>query len=455
MVRKTTAGLTATMVQLCAALLTAFVLARSLGPDHLGQYYLLYTLTLTISLFGSLGVETANSVFVGRGEEHPGRIHTASLVLTALLGGSALLLAWVAYPLPGLGLAGRVDRLNFLISLATVPFILYQNMVWSILIGTGHLVLMSRTKILIAVLRLCGDLTVVGLLCWPAGANPAGANPAGAALAVRWLLASFLLCSALGALALLLTSLPVARPRALRTKALLGRLMGFGIQSHLGTIAGQLHSRADTFILNAMHGTAAVGLYSVAVQAAELPILFFSAIQNAVFARVSGSDRAEATRMVSFLIRLGCAAWLLLVALGITVVAPLLTWILGPAYQTSGVAFSLLIGGTASIGISRLCSPYFLGQLKRPGLLSGLAWLNVLINLAACGLLIPNMSVLGAAAASLISYTSGLVLLLLFYCHFSRECVMDVLRPRRDDFEVLVRALRSLAPARAAGEIRN
>ncbi len=32
---------------------------------------------------------------------------------------------------------------------------------------------------------------------------------------------------------------------------------------------------------------------------------------------------------------------------------------------------------------------------------------------------------------------------------------MDVLRPRRDDFEVLVRALRSLAPARAAGEIRN
>jgi len=449
-VRKTTAGLTATVVQLCSALLTAFVLARSLGPDHLGQYYLLYTLTLTISLFGSLGVETANSVFVGRGEEQPGRIHTASLILTALLGGTAFLLAWSAYPLPALGLVGRVERLDFLISLATVPFILYQNMVWSILIGTGHLVLLSRTKILIALLRLTGDMTVVGLVCWPGGPDSAGT-----AQAVRWLLASFLVCSALAALALLLTSLPVARPQPLKARGLVRQLMGFGLQSHLGTIAGQLHSRADTFILNAIHGTAAVGLYSVAVQAAELPILFFSAIQNAVFARVSGSDPDQATRMVSFLIRVGCAAWLLLVGLGITVVAPLLTWILGPAYQTSGVAFSLLIGGTASIGISRLCTPYFLGQLKRPDLLSGLAWVNVIINLTACILLVPGMSVLGAATASLISYTSGLVFLLIFYCRFSRECLVDVLRPRWDDVQVLRQALRSLAPARSAGGVTN
>jgi len=445
-VRKTTAGLTATVVQLCSALLTAFVLARSLGPDHLGQYYLLYTLTLTISLFGSLGVETANSVFVGRGEEQPGRIHTASLILTALLGGTAFLLAWSAYPLPALGLVGRVERLDFLISLATVPFILYQNMVWSILIGTGHLVLLSRTKILIALLRLTGDMTVVGLVCWPGGPDSAGT-----AQAVRWLLASFLVCSALGALALLLTSLPVARPQPLKARGLVRQLMGFGLQSHLGTIAGQLHSRADTFILNAFHGTAAVGLYSVAVQAAELPILFFSAIQNAVFARISGGDREEATRMVSFLVRLGCAAWLALVGLGVTVIPRVITWMLGPAYQASGEAFMVLIGGTAAVGISRLCNPYFLGQLKRPGLLSGLAWLNVAINLAACALLIPRLSVLGAATASLVSYLAGLAILLLFYCRLSQECLFDVLRPRRDDLRILLNALRSLTrevPAR-------
>ena len=119
-VRKTTAGLTATVVQLCAALLTAFVLARSLGPELLGQYYLLYTLTLTSALFGSLGVEAANSVFVGRGEEHPGRVHTASLLLTVLLGGTAVLLAAAAYPIPWLGLTGRVDPIHYMLALATV-----------------------------------------------------------------------------------------------------------------------------------------------------------------------------------------------------------------------------------------------------------------------------------------------------------------------------------------------
>jgi len=445
-VRKTTAGLTATVVQLCAALLTAFVLARSLGPELLGQYYLLYTLTLTSALFGSLGVEAANSVFVGRGEEHPGRVHTASLLLTVLLGGTAVLLAAAAYPIPWLGLTGRVDPIHYTLALATVPFILYQNLVWSILIGTGHLVLMSRTKILVALLRLVGDMTVVGFL-WMGASHGLAASRFG----VRGLLISFLLCSALGAVFLLWLTLPVARPQALRTRGLLGRLTGFGIRSHLGTIAGQLHSRADTFILNAFHGTAAVGLYSVAVQAAELPILFFTAIQNAVFARVSGGDRDEATRMVSFLVRLGCAAWLALVGLGLTVVPRVITWMLGPAYQTSGEAFMVLIGGTAAVGISRLCNPYFLGQLKRPGLLSGLAWLNVAINLAACALLVPGLSVLGAATASLVSYLAGLVILLFFYCRLSQQCLFEVLRPRRDDFQILLNALRSLtreAPAR-------
>lgn len=426
-VRKTTAGLTANLVQLLAALVTGVVLARTLGPDLLGQYYLLYTITLTLSLFVSLGVEAANSVFVGRGEEHPGRIHTASLLLTGLLGGTAVAAAWAACPVEALGLVGRVERLDFLLALLAVPFILYQNLVWSIFIGTGHLVLMSRTKIAIAALRLLGDLAMVSL-----------------ALGVRGLIASFLVCSALGAGLLLYASLPVARPRKLDPRRLLGRLTGFGVRSHLGTIAGQLHFRADTFILNAFHGTGSVGLYSVAVQAAELPLLFFGAIGNAIFARVSGSDRAEATRLVSFLIRLGFGAWLVLVTLGLVVVPPLMLLVLGPAYATSGQAFALLIGGTAAIGVSRLCAPYFLGQLKRPGLLSGLAWLNVGVNVALCFLLIPRLSVLGAAAASLGSYTLGLGVLLVVYARLSGLRLAETLRPRKEDLTLLREALRSL-----------
>lgn len=426
-VRKTTAGLTANLIQLLAALLTGVVLARTLGPELLGQYYLLYTITLTLSLFVSLGVEAANSVFVGRGEEHPGRIHTASLLLTAFLGGTAVALAWAAYPVGALGLVGRVERLDFLLALLTVPFILYQNFVWSIFIGTGHLVLMSRTKIGIALLRLAGDMTMIAI-----------------GFGVRGLIASFLVCSALGAGLLLYASLPVARPRKLDAKRLLGRLTGFGVRSHLGTIAGQLHFRADTFILNAFHGTGSVGLYSVAVQAAELPLLFFGAIGNAIFARISGSDRAEATRLSSFLIRLGFAAWIVMVAVGLVAVPPLMLLVLGPAYAASGQAFALLIGGTAAIGVSRLCAPYFLGQLKRPGLLSGLAWLNVVVNVALCFLLIPRLSVLGAAAASLGSYTLGLGILLAVYARLTGLGLSEVLRPRREDLTLLREALRSL-----------
>lgn len=425
--RKATAGFTANVVQLSAALITAVVLARVLGPENLGQYYLLYTVTLSLSLFVSLGVEAANSVFVGRGEEHPGRVHAACLVLTVLLGGAAVGLAWAAYPLPQLGLAGRVTRFDFMLALLTVPFILYQNMVWSILIGTGHLVLMSRTKILVAGLRLTGDMAMVAL-----------------GFGVTGLIGSFLACSVLGALALLLAVWPVARPHLLFRPSLLGKLTGFGVRSHLGTIAGQVHFRADTFILNALHGTGSVGLYSVAVQAAELPWLFFGAVQNAVFARVSGASREESVRLVSFLLRLGFAVWGVLVLGGLTVVPLLMVWLLGPEYRMSGHAFSLLIAGTAAIGVARLLAPFFLGQLRRPGMLSALAWLNVAVNLSLCLLLIPPYGVMGAAAASLLSYTLGLAVVVGFYSRLSGESALRILLPRRDDFDLLRGAMSSL-----------
>ena len=42
------------------------------------------------------------------------------------------------------------------------------------------------------------------------------------------------------------------------------------------------------------------------------------------------------------------------------------------------------------------------------------------------------------------SYLAGLVILLFFYCRLSQQRLFEVLRPRRDDFQILLKALRSL-----------
>ena len=144
------------------------------------------------------------------------------------------------------------------------------------------------------------------------------------------------------------------------------------------------------------------------MQIAELPLLFFGAVQNAVFARISGASKEKATKTMSFLVRIGVIAWIIIVGLGISVIPYLMTTFLNKNYEASAKAFSFLIGGTTAVGITRLLTPYFLGQLQRPGLLSALAWVNVVINIIACWLLIPTLSVNGAAIASLISYSANL-----------------------------------------------
>ena len=80
-----------------------------------------------------------------------------------------------------------------------------------------------------------------------------------------------------------------------------------------------------------MHGTAAVGVYSVAVQVAELPLLFFGAVQNAMFAKLSGSSREMATKTMSYLLRIGLVAWLILTGLGIAII-PFIWWCIYMTY---------------------------------------------------------------------------------------------------------------------------
>lgn len=404
-IRKTTAGLTANIIQLLASLITTFViLTPNLVPAQLGQFYLLYTIIILTSLMISCGMESANSVFVGRGEVSPGRIHSASIIFVCILSGLAITAGSILYHIPALKLIGKVEFSDFMLAMCTVPCILYQSLLWSIMIGTGHLVMMSRTKIFIAAIRLIGDMTAIF-----------------GGFGVRGLIVSFLICSSIGALTLVGLIWKIAKPERIGNPELLKKLLGFGIRSHLGTIANQLHFRTDTFILNAFHGTAAVGIYSVAVQVAELPLLFFGAVQNAMFAKLSGSSREMATKTMSYLVRIGIIAWLVITGLGIAIIPYCFELFLDPQYHDSGKAFAFLIGGTTAMGISRMLNPYFLGQLRRPGLLSWIAWINVAVNMGACFVFIPNLSSTGAALASLVSYLANLGLMLICYRVLSHE----------------------------------
>jgi Na+-driven multidrug efflux pump len=78
-------------------------------------------------------------------------------------------------------------------------------------------------------------------------------------------------------------------------------------------------------------------------------------------------------------------------------------------------------------------SVYFVGVLDRGGMLSTLAWLNAIVNVVGCVILIPSMGVWGAALASAITYVLGTVVVLVLFRGMTKSRWVDLLILRRRD----------------------
>ena len=87
-----------------------------------------------------------------------------------------------------------------------------------------------------------------------------------------------------------------------------------------------------------------------------------------------------------------------------------------------------------SKAIFMITSVYFVCQLKRPGFLSFLAWINAIINIALCFVLIPRYVAVGAAMASTLTYIIGFLILLIVLKTISGLTPSMLLFIKRGDF---------------------
>jgi hypothetical protein len=82
-------------------------------------------------------------------------------------------------------------------------------------------------------------------------------------------------------------------------------------------------------------------------------------------------------------------------------------------------------------------TPYFVGQLRRPGLLSWLAWLNVLINGALAFWLVPGRAEIGGAFALVGTQLIGTAIVFGVYLKCSGATFCEATLMRRDDVTVI------------------
>jgi O-antigen/teichoic acid export membrane protein len=367
------------------ALLLVVIQSRFLDPAGRGRFVLVVlTVTILARLFGQLGVAVTSHA---RDQELRPFVDRA-LVLALVLGGigmAAILAAGAIIDSFGL-------RLAAIAAPALLPNIV-NACLSGVLLGRARIRLWNYIQVLPPLLTLIGMLVlVVGL---GGGVDAAVAS---------WTVAYFVTAAfALAAAADLW--LPPAAPQFLdrHGRAILRLALVMGAVQ----IVNLIGYRVELFILDRYKGLAEVGIYSIAIQAAEAMWLVPAAIATAVTGPVVHESQAGAVR----LIRNACGRGLLYTA-GIAVVvgalAPfLIPLLLGDDFRGAVRPLLLLLPGVVAYGPVSILVVFISIRCGRPRLSLLVSVIGLVVTAAASFVLIPRYGASGAAMASTIGYLAG------------------------------------------------
>jgi O-antigen/teichoic acid export membrane protein len=215
-------------------------------------------------------------------------------------------------------------------------------------------------------------------------------------------------------------------------------MLWFGLRSYPVSLATLLWTRIPAFMLGAVHGTSAVGIFSAAQQVQEQLLMPVQATQDAIYQRVTSRSRASATEAMDRYLRVAVCGMLPLVLLCAALAPWLVPLVFGPAFAPSIPVVQLLLVGTALTSIPALLSPYFFGQLRRPGLMSLTAWSRVLAALALTIVLTPQHAELGVAVALVLADVAATLVLLVLYVRVAPTTLRRAVVPRAEDLALIV-----------------
>lgn len=398
------------LVQKAANAATVLLVADALGPAGQGHYALTMTIALVLASGLNGGVGLAAVPWLRAGVVAPRRALAAQALWCAGVAGVLLLGAFVATR--GGIWPHLVERLGWNpVVLAGAAVTVLAMLVFEIhnydLLAAGRLVAGTLAGALRAVayavamgaLALGGRLDLQAAVLGFAAVHVAAA----AALALAaWRISPRVDGSAAGPAG--------ASPTAAR---LAGKLAAAGWLGQLSAVSYLLLLRLDQGFLEWRHGAAAVGIYSIAVWAAETLWLLPEAI-NPLLVHRSADQRDPAARdaVAARAVRVGLALTLIGAAALAVIAKPLFSILLDGAYLRSVPALLALLPGTVCLAPGAVLAGDFIGR-GRPAWNTQASLATVLVNVVLCLLWIPRQGAVGAAWASTVAYGVGSLVMLM------------------------------------------
>ncbi|MGI8589355.1 MAG: hypothetical protein ACR2M0_16970 [Chloroflexia bacterium] len=425
--KNATIGLLTNLLVLGLGILISVVLTRRFGPDQRGVYAILVTTNALLASMAALSVGTACGPLLARGRYRLGEIHTAALVLALILGAISLIATSVAFLFLRDSVFQNVPYTYLLVALLLVSPAIYQLYWTMMMIGMNRIVLMNK-------LALAINLGNAGLMLLTVGVLRAG---------LPGFLAAWSISTLVGTGAEILVAGRLERPVWPLRRVVVRDLLGTGLRLHGAAVAHYIFLRFDVYLVNALVGTAGVGVYSLATSLAEKLWLPFQTLNDSSIARIAQLPRAEAALLTAKVTRTG-----LLLVLGLALpFAAVSGWLIpfmyGSAFAATVTPLIILLCGTPAFATMLVLNSYILGQMERPGLLSLIAWFQLAVSIPFYLVLVGTAGIIGAATASTVTYLLALVCTLAVFLRDSHLPVQQVLLPRRTDFRDYLRVARA------------
>lgn len=382
LIQKSVLNMVGTITVNCLAAIAGIILARSLGPDGMGQYQLCITTVIMIATLFNFGVGQASIYFINNRKEPVEMVSSTSLVFGFAIGVfSAILLFGVL----------QIRSYFGVLPVKTIAFLSFG--VWVLSCYTSVL------TILMAGLRVKLYITVVILRSFIALAMLVqlvllSAVTVSSALAVQVL-------GIVGSFILLVWFLRNYLKRLRQTSlSLIKRMIGFGLQFTVGNVINLLNVNIGLYLVRyyLSENFEYVGYYGRATAVAGLLIMLPTAVGPILYSRWSSLSLEQRVKQVGMATRL-------MVALGLTICVILMfaaKWIILLMYgsEYTPAVFPLRILSLALL-LTFICYPlHQLFPSSGHPLLSSVVLGVSLIGMAGMMVvLIPRYSIAGAAIA--------------------------------------------------------
>ena len=215
----------------------------------------------------------------------------------------------------------------------------------------------------------------------------------------------------------------------------------FGALGHPANFLHFLLLRIDFFFISGMLGAKELGYYAVSSSLAEILVSVAESVCIPYMPLLLGMERKEAENFSPIVIR-WVFVMMIFLALSMALVGKLMISILfGSAFAPSYPALILLLPGVVALGVHPILKMDFFRQNK-PGLVSTLTSVALIINILLNYLTIPKWGIFGAAFSSSVSYLITVILLMAAYCRMTSAGLFDLIFPPKEDFKQIIRNIK-------------